>query len=327
LQEHGGWSGESVARRKNGSSFDAKISASVVSDSTGKPSAMLATFVDITEQRKAEDVIRLRLRLLEFAVTHSLEEVMRNALDEIGRITGSPIGFYHFVNVDQKTLLLQTWSTRTLKEFCQAEGRGLHYSIDETGVWVDCVCQRRPVIHNDYYALPHRKGLPPSHAEVIRELVVPILRKGRVVSILGIGNKPSDYDEKDVELTAYIADIVWEIVEGKRAEGEIFRLSSFPQLNPNPVLEADASGAITFYNTAALNILTRLGLNDPHIFIPANLDIAQELKNGKATQVYREVRIKNVIIEEMIHFAREFDSVRIYANDIRLPNYVMRHRC
>lgn len=53
--------------------------------------------------------------------------------------------------------------------------------------WI--VAARKPVIHNDYASLPHRKGLPPGHAEVVRELVVPILAKA-VVAILGVGNKP-----------------------------------------------------------------------------------------------------------------------------------------
>ncbi|CAG0993136.1 partial Virulence sensor protein BvgS, partial [Anaerolineae bacterium] len=72
--------------------------------------------------------------------------------------------------------------------------------------------------HNDYATLPHRKGLPEGHAQVIRELVVPILRGDRIVSILGVGNKPSDYTEKDVELVSYLADVTWEIAQRKRAE-------------------------------------------------------------------------------------------------------------
>jgi len=41
----------------------------------------------------------------------------------------------------------------------------------------------------------------------------------------GVGNKPSDYDEKDVEFVAYIADVIWEIVERKR-RGAIARISA-----------------------------------------------------------------------------------------------------
>lgn len=182
---------------------------------------LLASLIDITERKRVEDVIHLRLRLFEFAAAHAVSELMQQALDEIGAITNSPIGFFHFVATDQKTLLLQAWSTRTRNEFCRAEGEGLHYNIDEAGVWVDCVHQRRPVIHNDYAALPHRKGLPAGHAPVVRELVVPVLREGRVVSILGVGNKPSEYNEQDIELVAYIADIVWTIVEHKRLEDDV----------------------------------------------------------------------------------------------------------
>ncbi|MGC9397041.1 MAG: GAF domain-containing protein [Anaerolineae bacterium] len=173
---------------------------------------------DISERRRAEEIIQLRLQLLEFSAAHSLTELMQRALDEIGRLTRSPIGFYHFVEDDQKTLSLQAWSTRTLEEFCKAEGAGMHYDIDQAGVWVDCVHQRRPVIHNDYMALPHRKGMPPGHAEVKRELVVPTMADGRIVAILGVGNKPVDYDEQDVALVAYVSDVIWNITERKRTE-------------------------------------------------------------------------------------------------------------
>ncbi|MBN1139344.1 MAG: GAF domain-containing protein [Anaerolineae bacterium] len=194
------------------------LMVSLVHDARGRALGRLFLLHDVTERNQAEEIIQLRLRLLEFAADHSLLELMRQALDEIGLITHSPIGFYHFVEADQKTLSLQAWSTRTLEEFCTAEGAGLHYGLDQAGVWVDCVYQRRPVIHNDYAALPHRKGMPPGHAEVRRELVVPIMREGRIVSILGVGNKPAEYDDRDVALVSYVADIVWTIVERKRAQ-------------------------------------------------------------------------------------------------------------
>jgi diguanylate cyclase (GGDEF)-like protein len=173
-----------------------------------------------------EEILHMRLNLWEYAAGHSVDELMQEALDEVGEITDSPIGFYHFVQEDQQTLSLQAWSTRTLKEFCKAEGRGTHYGVDQAGVWADSIRQRKPIIHNDYATLPDRKGMPEGHATVVRELVVPTMRAGRVVSVLGVGNKPTEYDEKDVELVAYIADIIWVIVDRKRAEEEILRLQT-----------------------------------------------------------------------------------------------------
>jgi len=173
---------------------------------------------DITARQHAELLIQLRLRLIDFANSHSLAELLQNMLDEICDLTNSPIGFFHFVEADQQTLSLQAWSTQTQAEFCRAEGEGLHYSLDQAGVWADCARERRPIIHNDYRSLPQRKGLPEGHAEVVRELVVPIIRGDRIVAILGIGNRPQDYTEQDVAAVSYVADLIWEIIDRKQTE-------------------------------------------------------------------------------------------------------------
>ncbi len=173
---------------------------------------------DISERKQAERITQARLRIAEASATRSSEALMQMTLDEIEALTGSEIGFYHLVLKDQETLALQTWSTNTLQNMCQAEGKGRHYKISEAGVWVDCIHERAPVIHNNYSALPHRQGLPPGHPTVIRELVFPIMRRGRVVAILGVGNKANDYDQRDVDLISLLGDFSWEIIERKQAE-------------------------------------------------------------------------------------------------------------
>jgi diguanylate cyclase (GGDEF)-like protein/PAS domain S-box-containing protein len=212
------------------------------------PYQVYATFDDITEQKQTDAAFQIRLKLFEISSSRSLEELMQKALDEICPVVNSPIGFYHFVETDQKTLSLQTWSTRTLNEFCKAEGSGLHYPIDQAGVWTDCIVEQKPVIHNDYPALPHRKGLPPGHANVIRELVVPILRNGCVVAILGVGNKPSIYTEKDARFVEYVADVIWEIVEHKRVEEKLRQLSRAVEQSPASIVITDTSGRIEYVN-------------------------------------------------------------------------------
>ncbi len=174
--------------------------------------------ISIAERKRAENIMHARIRLLKFAESHSLEEFTQATMDESEALTASTIGFYHLVEADQRTLSLQTWSTNTLRHMCTAEGKGQHYDVAEAGVWVDCVHQRRPVIHNSYDTLPHRKGMPLGHAPVVRELVVPIFRANKIVAIIGVGNKPSDYDEWDVEAVSLLGDLSWDITESKRAE-------------------------------------------------------------------------------------------------------------
>jgi PAS domain S-box-containing protein len=209
-----------------------------------------AVAIDITDSRRAEVFTRTRLALLEFATSHSLDELMQETVDQAGVLTGSPVGFYHFVDADQQSLTLQAWSTRTVAEFCKAEGKGRHYGIDEAGVWTDCVRTKSPVIHNDYASLPHRKGLPPGHAPVIRELVVPVTKRGRIVSILGVGNKSADYTDADVQAVSFVADVVWEIIKRKRAEDELRVKEQAVRGSINAIHLADLQGRVTYINPA-----------------------------------------------------------------------------
>ena len=177
--------------------------------------------LQIRQRYQSESIIQARLRLMQFANTHTLDELLQFALDEIETLTGSTIGFFHFIEADQKTLWLEAWSTNTLQNMCEAEGKDRHYDVEQAGVWADAVRQRQPIIHNNYATLPHRKGIPEGHALIVRELVIPILRDKKVMAILGLGNKPRDFTTNDVEVVSTFADFAWDIVEHKRAENAI----------------------------------------------------------------------------------------------------------
>jgi diguanylate cyclase (GGDEF)-like protein/PAS domain S-box-containing protein len=210
-------------RVKSGSIFRGEISAEYIK--LGDDDCMLSAIQDVTERKRMEDILHLRLKLWEYSLTHTALEVMVKALDEIEDITGSQIGFYHLVEEDTNTLTLQAWSTRTKNEYCHAEGSGMHYSIDEAGIWVDCIRERKTVIHNDYAALPNKHGLPEGHSPLRRELLVPIFQQDQIVSVLGVGNKPTEYDQNDAEFVEYIANLVWSIVAQKRADEKIQNLN------------------------------------------------------------------------------------------------------
>jgi PAS domain S-box-containing protein len=173
--------------------------------------------------QRRERVDRARLRLLEQAASSTLGELLTATLDLAEELTGSRIGFFHFVENDQSTLWLQAWSTHTIARMCTAGGTGSHYPLPQAGVWADCVRLGKPVVHNDYASLPARKGMPPGHAQVIRELTVPVIRDGRICAVLGVGNKPADYDDQDIVDVSALADLAWDIAARKRAEEALAR--------------------------------------------------------------------------------------------------------
>lgn len=194
-------------------------------------------------QKPSRSIHAAVISLEERAKDLSLEQILRATLDEAEALTGSCIGFYHFVEEDQEHLLLQAWSTRTEGEFCKAEGKGMHFPVSKAGVWADCLRVGHPLIHNDYQSLPNRQGLPPGHAKVLRELVVPVKRSGRVVAVLGVGNKVSDYDESDVESVQLLADLAWHLAEGKLLTEALVRsetkFRTLYESNPDAVMIYD----------------------------------------------------------------------------------------
>jgi signal transduction histidine kinase/CHASE1-domain containing sensor protein/ActR/RegA family two-component response regulator len=154
------------------------------------------------------------LDLSAIAPTLSEKEVQAHGLEAAQRLTGSQIGYLHFINDDQETIQLSTWSANTLR-FCTA-AHDDHYPVSAAGIWADAVRQRRPVLHNDYQSVPGRRGYPQGHAHLLRHLAVPVMENGEVRLIIGVGNKPGEYDETDQRQLQLIGDGIWKIVGQRR---------------------------------------------------------------------------------------------------------------
>jgi PAS domain S-box-containing protein len=243
---------ESERIRKDGSRFHVSLTLSPIRDAFGNISGISTIARDITERKRIESITQARLRLLVFASSHTMDELLTATLDEIEALTGSSIGFYHFVEADQKTLSLHSWSTNTIKNMCTAEGSGSHYPIDQAGVWADCVRERRPLIHNDYASLPYRKGMPEGHALVTREVVVPIFRGEQIMAIIGIGNKSSNYDESDIEMVSQLGDLSWDVAERKRMESVLaqreYEYRTLAENSPDVIVRYDREGRRIYVN-------------------------------------------------------------------------------
>jgi signal transduction histidine kinase/PAS domain-containing protein len=182
---------------------------------------------DITERKYYEFIMRFRFRILQMAESSSVEKLLLTTLDEAQRLTQSTIGFVFFVADDQLSLSLQACSTETGKTVCRRKNREEYAPLDLSGPWADAIREQRAVIHNYGSVLKHCMWMPGGcHAEIRHELIVPIIRNDRIVAMIGIGNKPEVYDERDVRWVTVIANLTWDIVAKKVEETERKKLQN-----------------------------------------------------------------------------------------------------
>ena len=257
---------EVVVRPELASPFAVEFAAT--SASGGKECRVVAT--DITARKRSEALMAVRVRLQELASSHSPKELLQKALDEVEDVTGSRVGFFHYLEADERTPSLQVWSTRTVSQLGAAQGRPRHYGVDPDGIWADCVRQRIPIIHNDEDKLRAR---PDGHLPMIREIVVPIFRKDKIVALLGVGNKAAGYTAEDVSSISYLADMAWEMAERRRVEQEREDLQlQLAQAQKMEAIGTLAGGIAHDFNNILAGILGGLAL------------LELELPDGNASQ-------------------------------------------
>ncbi len=110
-----------------------------------------------------------------------------------------------------------------------------------------------------------------------------------------------------------------DITDLKRSEECSRHLATFPQLNPNPIIEIDSSGKITFCNPGCLATLENLGIDksDVAVFLPKDMDVLLKgMDKGGESSVFSEVTVKDRVFGETIHLIPQFGVARIYAYDV-----------
>ena len=66
-----------------------------------------------------------------------------------------------------------------------------------------------------------KKGHPEGHVNIYRFMTIPVLRNERLVAIVGVANKESDYNENDTLQLTLLIDSVWNTVEQRNIEEEL----------------------------------------------------------------------------------------------------------
>ena len=170
-------------------------------------------------QYKDVELGKFLLELYQKALLLSEKELNDYFLDHAVSLTGSTIGFFHFISDDQNSIILTAWNGEALKS-CNAN-YSTHYPIELAGNWVDCVRSGRPIIYNDYAKSPNQKGIPEGHVPIKRFMSIPIFENGKAQIVFGVGNKTDPYNEDDVVQLQLIANELTKIHKQRQAENTL----------------------------------------------------------------------------------------------------------
>jgi PAS domain S-box-containing protein len=215
---------ESYQRRKNGTLIDVEINVQY-SDIRG---GVFIVFVkDITEKKQADKKLKLdesrskALVALNQMTNVSDKDLSRHSMDEAIYLTESEFGFLMFADHDESVLTLQVWSEKVMEQ-CRIQNQPHTFAISEVGLLGEPIRQRKPIIINDYSATyTGEKGVPEGHVPITRFLSVPISDEGKLVIVVGVANKKTDYDESDVRQLMLLMNGLLRILQRRQAEEDL----------------------------------------------------------------------------------------------------------
>ena len=170
------------------------------------------------EEEQARAVQRMEALLnLNHMVDHPIKEIIAAAVESAVRVTGSEMGYLADVNRDEPALTMRYWSQSAQNASTVADNN-VTYPIDAPGPWEEAMRQRSPIIINhEVVRPPHGQDTCEHFVPLNRHMTVPVFDGDNIVAVAGVGNKPSDYNERDLRQLRLLMEGLWLVIMRKRA--------------------------------------------------------------------------------------------------------------
>ncbi|HNM38411.1 MAG TPA: PAS domain S-box protein, partial [Anaerolineales bacterium] len=152
LRTQGGWMGEMVATRKDGTLLDVEVVASMVADNAGKPLCMMGAFVDITDRKRAEVELTIAKEKAE-ENEKKLREVLDNTKVQLWAFDGTRYNYvskewYDFTGQTLDTpLTIDLWVSAVHPDDREPSGK----------IWLEN--WERKTAHDNYFRLRRQDGV------------------------------------------------------------------------------------------------------------------------------------------------------------------------
>ena len=194
------------------------------------------------------------LRLMNFP-TSTPAELFDKSLELILDLSASKFGFIYLYEDARKTFVLQSYSKTVLPE-CQMKNPSQIYFLSHTGLWAEVVQQHKPIMINNHDAVRDwKRHYPEGHLPIKNFLAIPVIDQDRIVAVIGVANKDSDYTDADICNLERLMHITWSRLERKKSEEMLTREHSLFWATlfslQEGIITTDSDGKITLLNQSA----------------------------------------------------------------------------
>lgn len=226
---------------KGGRIIPVEVAAGLVSDQAGRITHLQGVTRDISQRKQMESQLREReetlsllarraealLTLPEAAERMPEDLFLQHGLELAKELTGSQVAAVHFHALDHER-------DAPADEDLQ---------INLADIFGDEQRQRQTLILNEC-----------SLRSVKRLVRVPVMESGKVVMLAGLGNKLEEYQARDAETLQMISNELWRLVQRRRAQSELAKLSQALEQCPDSIVITNLNAQIEYVNEAFVQI-------------------------------------------------------------------------
>jgi signal transduction histidine kinase len=162
----------------------------------------------VIQRRRAEEQLSLRNKIERVFLTVHYDDMYGEVLQIILEAMESKYGIFGYID-EHGTLIIPSL-TRDIWEKCQVSDKRIEFSPETWGgIWGRSLIEKRSLFANEGLRVP--KG----HIPITKVLVTPIIYHGEVIGLLEVGNKATDYEEKDKDFLETIASHIAPILRAR----------------------------------------------------------------------------------------------------------------
>lgn len=243
---------ESFVQRFDGEIRSVIFHKAPLHDTKGNAMGIIGVISDITERKRVEEENQINAERLKAIVrifeqkVESTSEILKYALDEILYLTNSQVGFVYLRDKLTSEFKLKSWAQHRDADIPQPAPRDAFDSTDAGVLSAVVLHGKEMVVNNPAQQLIF--DIPTDQVFLNRFISIPIIDSEKVIAVVGMANKESDYSETDLNQLKLLMASVWGMLQRRADAEKISMLSVAVEQSSASIVITDKKGTIEYVN-------------------------------------------------------------------------------